>query len=748
MSPPAADTASTSATADAQSSRPAQASRRVRVPVVLQVTDAESGAACLGMVLSHFGRVVPLAELAEACEVAGKGTTPEVLEKAAKAYGLAVEAHRRPLDRLAEGDVLPQLLRWRSSGWVVLEGYGATSLRIIDPEVGFSSVPLQEAERLYAGVTLLPQPGPNFTTGSTARPLLRDLRHRLRPARAGIYLGIVAGLFLLVPGLVLPLVVTQLATAVLQPLSGGNVLPLFAALLLSSALVGILTLLQGWFQSRVQARLMTSGSFRVVDHLLHLPVRYFAQRSDGMAAARLDQVYFVYWLLTGPLISAAVAAVGLVAYGVVMVAFSPLLASVVIGALLVNVAILVIIARRRRQLNLVQVRQGTRLAGLSVGVLSNIEAVKASGGDDAAFERWAGYQADYLLAGQKVGRLNNAPAAVPVLLASLTSVVLITVGATSVIDGTLSLGVLVGFQALATSFLAPLNQMTTLPRQIRTARARLAEVNDVLESPTDPTFTTPNPDGASLGPQEESRRTAPLRGDLDLRAVEFGYARTGAPVVTDVTLTLPPGSRVALVGASGSGKSTVVKLVLGLYEPWAGEVLFDGRPRGEWDRRNLTQAVSFVDQQIMLFEGTVRDNLTMWDPSIPTDQLIAAARDACIHDEIVSQAGGYDTRVQEGGRNFSGGQRQRLEIARALVLDPAILVLDEATSALDTETEKRIDRNLRRRGATCLIVAHRLSTIRDCDEIVVFDAGRVVQRGTHEDLLAQGGRYAELVTSE
>ncbi len=713
----------------------------MRVPVVLQVDDAESGAACLGMVLAHFGRVVPLAELAGACEVVGLGTTAEVLAAAATAYGLQPSVHHRPLDRLTEGDELPQILQWQN-GWVVLEGYDDAALRLIDPDVGFCTVHRDDAERLYRGTAIAAEPGPAFTTGSADTSVVRDLRRRLRPARVGIYLAIVAGLFLLVPGLVLPLVVTQLATAVLEPRSGGNVVPLLAALVVSTVLVGVLTLLQGWFQARVQARVTVAGSFRLVDHLLRLPVRYFAQRPDGMAAARLEQVYFVHWLLTGPLISAGVAVVGLVVYGVVMVAFSPLLAAVVVGALLLNVTLLVVIATRRRELNLVLVRQGTRLTGLSVGVLSNVEAIKASGGDDAAFERWAGHQADYLQAGQKVGRLNNIPAAVPVLLAALTSLVLVTVGAAAVIDGSLSLGVLVGFQALATSFLLPIGRLATLLRQAQTARARLAEVNDILQTPQDPAFALASPTTTATG------LTTPLRGALDVRRVEFGYARTGDPVVSDVSLALRPGTRVALVGGSGSGKSTVVKLVLGLHEPWSGEVLFDGHPRADWDRRHLTQAVACVDQRVLLFEGTVRDNLTLWDPTIDSDQLIAAARDACIHDDIVSRAGGYDAPVQEGGRNFSGGQRQRLEIARALVLDPAVLVLDEATSALDTETEKRIDRNLRRRGATCLIVAHRLSTIRDCDEIVVLEQGAVVERGTHDDLLARGGRYAQLVAAE
>jgi ABC-type bacteriocin/lantibiotic exporter with double-glycine peptidase domain len=528
-----------------------------------------------------------------------------------------------------------------------------------------------------------------------------------------------------------------------------------------SLLIGVLTLVQQWFLARLQTRLTVSGSFRLVDHLLHLPVQYFTQRFPGVIVSRLDQVDSITQLLAGPLVTAGVATVGLVIYAAVMIAYSPLLAGLAVIASLLNIAALWYVSRRRDAANQLQLRESSRLTGLGMSMVSTIEAVKTSGAEDSAFERWAGFQARYLLASQDMGRLTNGLSVVPTTLSSFTTVLVLAIGGVAVMSGSLSLGILVGFQALMASFLSPIGQLVSLAQQAQTAQGQLMQVNDVFNTGADEQFT-PEAERASTAQGAGSASTtdtvasspsaclptARLGGALELRDVEFGYTRVGKPLISGFNLSVAPGSRVALVGASGSGKSTLVKLMLGLYEPWQGEILFDGRPRRAWDRALITTSVSFVDQRIMLFEGTVRDNLTLWDTSVVQDDLITAARDACIHDDIVTRTGGYESAIQGGGRNFSGGQRQRLEIARALVLDPSILILDEATSALDTETEQRIDRNLRRRGATCVIVAHRLSTIRDCDEIIVLDAGQIVQRGTHDELVARSGRYAELVEAE
>lgn len=722
-------------------------SRRVKVPTVLQMEETECGAACLGMVLAHFGRLVPLEELREVCGVSRDGSNASRMLKAARGYGMQAKGYRRPFSKLAEGDLLPQILFWRFSHWVVLEGYSKDSIHINDPAEGRRTLSHRDAEQLYSGIALHAEPGETFVKGGTREGWRRDLWARMTPGLLGFVLATIAGLFLVVPGVALPMFTTVFVNSVLQSPGGGHGPGLIMAVLAVSVLIGTLTLIQQWFLARLQTRLAVSGSFRLVDHLLHLPVQYFTQRFPGVVVSRLDQVDSITALLAGPLVTAGVATVGLLVYAVVMLIYSPLLALLAVVASLLNVVALWYVARRRNAANELQLRESARLTGLGMSMVSNIEAVKTSGAEDSAFERWAGFQARYLLASQDMGRLTNGLSVVPGTLSSLTSVLVIMIGGIAVMSGSLSLGILVGFQALLTSFLSPIAQLVSLAQQAQTAQGQLKQINDVLGTKADDQFSGTAPATGTDGSADRPA-AARLDGSLVLRDVVFGYTKVADPLITGFNLTVNPGSRVALVGASGSGKSTLVKLMLGLYEPWSGEILFDGRPRRAWDRSLITTSVSFVDQRIMLFEGTIRENLTLWDDSMAEDDLIRAARDACIHDDIVARAGGYGSRVQVGGQNFSGGQRQRLEIARALVLDPSVLVLDEATSALDTETEQRIDRNLRRRGATCIIVAHRLSTIRDCDEIIVLDAGRIVQRGTHDELIAAGGRYAQLVEAE
>ena len=368
--------------------------------------------------------------------------------------------------------------------------------------------------------------------------------------------------------------------------------------------------------------------------------------------------------------------------------------------------------------------------------LMMIETIKANGNEGDFFSKWAGYRAKVLSAGQEVALWQMTATIIPTLLGGINGALIMTLGGFSIMEGLLTAGMFTAFQSLMGSFQAPVNALLGLGSTLQTTEMQMQRLNDVYKYEID---------DLNCRDEETTGTVERLNGELELRNVAFGYSPLEKPLIHDFSLHIEPGHWVAVVGASGSGKSTVAKVVTGIYEEWSGEVRFDGKLRRELPRAAIVNSVSAVDQDIFQITGTVTQNLTLFDDSIQRSEVIQAAKDACIHDDILQLDKGYDSEVSEGGLNFSGGQRQRLEIARALATNPSLLVLDEATSALDPMTEQTVLENIRRRGCSCLIVAHRLSTIRDCDEIIVLDKGEVVERGTHREMMARDGAYRRLI---
>jgi ABC-type bacteriocin/lantibiotic exporter with double-glycine peptidase domain len=475
-------------------------------------------------------------------------------------------------------------------------------------------------------------------------------------------------------------------------------------------------------------------STRFVSHALRLPMSFFTQRYAGHVVARLNLNDVIAEVLSSQVAASILSLVTVVFYLGLMASYDLLLTAITVVFAVANILALRAVARRRVDINRRLVSETAKLQGIAMAALQNIETIKATGGESDVFARWAGQQAQVVNAQQELGVPTQALRAVPTLLAALNTAAILGFGGWRVMEGGLSLGTLVAFQTLAIAFNAPIANLIALGATLQEMAGNLANVDDVLQYPAEP---------------EKQRRRGSLpgrlTGALELRGVTFGYNPLAPPVIEDFSLTMRPGDRVALVGPSGCGKSTISRLVCGLYQPWSGEILLDGVPRGEIPLEILAASLALVDQDIVLFEATTRDTVALWDRTLPDAPIVAAARDANIHDDIVRRPGGYDRIIEEAGRDWSGGQRQRLEIARALAGDPALVVLDEATSALDALVERQIDQRLRARGCTCLIVAHRLSTIRDCNEIVVLDGGRVVQRGTHDELIAEAGLYATLI---
>ncbi len=701
----------------------------------------ECGAASLAIILAHFNRWVPLEELRIACGVSRDGSKASNVVKAARSYGLLAKGFKKePAElRHLQG---PMIIHWNFCHFLVLEGIRKGRVYLNDPGNGPLIMTEEELDEAFTGVVLTFEPGPDFKPGGEPPRLLGSLQKRLVAVRAALVFVFLAGLALVLPGLVVPVFSKLFIDRILLEGRHDWLQPLLLGMGLTAILTGALTWLQQAYLLRLETKMAVSSSSRFLWHVLRLPVEFFNQRFHGDISNRVGINDRVAQLLSRELATNVLGMMVIAFFAVLMAQYDPLLTLVGVAIVSVNMLALRFVSRRRVDRSTRLLQDQGKLYGTAVGGLQMIETIKATGGEVALFSRWAGYQAKVVNTRQELERYTQLLDTVPPLLAALNSAIVLGVGGLRVMNGVLSLGGLVAFQALMASFAAPVSRLVNLGGRLQAVEGDMARLDDVLRYPTD------EHEGEAAGEPPPADFPVKLSGRLELSGLSFGYSRLDPPLIESLSLTLRPGARVALVGGSGSGKSTISKLVTGIYKPWEGEILFDGQRREEIPQSVMTNSMAFVDQNIFLFEGSVRENLTLWDATVPLAVIVAAAKDACIHDDIAARPGGYDSKVHEAGSNWSGGQRQRLEIARALVNRPALLVLDEATSALDPVTESLIDENLRRRGCTCLIVAHRLSTIRDADEILVLDKGKVAQRGTHDELKAVAGPYAQLISME
>lgn len=712
--------------------------KTVRTPTVLQMEAVECGAASLAMVLGHYGRHVPLEELRIACGVSRDGSRASNVLKAAREYRLTAKGMQMEPAALAQVRT-PAVLFWEFNHFVVFEGmgrrFGRRGVHLNDPARGRRFVPAEEFDSGFTGVVLTFEPGIRFRPGGRKPGIAGALPARLRGTRGTMLSALIASFLLVLVGVAAPAVSREYIDSFLF---GGqtSLLPvLFASTATLLVLTAVLTAVQQANLLRGRVIASTLSSARFLRHLLRLPVTFFAQRSPADLVQRLQSNDSVSETLARDLASAGVDAVVVLLYAVLLWTYDPQLTLIGVSLALFNVVALRLVARIRNT-RVHKLRADTaRLTNTAYSGLQLIETMKATGGENGYFRRWAGQHAATLDGQQRLGVPSAALAVVAPTLAALNSALILLIGGLRAVEGHISIGLLVAFQSLVTSFSAPVSRLSGVAGRIQDLAADVARLKDVESFPADPLFA---PDRPAAG-------TRRLNGHVTLDSVTFGYSPLDEPLLTDFSLSVGPGRQVALVGGSGSGKSTVSRLISGLYQPWEGEIRIDGQPLAEISRTSLSASVSFVDQDVFLFEGTVRDNVALWDPSIPDEDVVAALKDAAVHDTIARRPGGIHSRVEQDGRNFSGGQRQRLEIARALVRQPSVLVLDEVTSALDAETEQVIIDNLRRRGCACVVIAHRLSTVRDSDEIVVLDRGRIVERGRHEELVDAGGPYAELV---
>ncbi len=720
--------------------KPRRRRRRVHAPTVLQMEAVECGAASLAMVLAYHGKFVALEQLRVDCGVSRDGSNAAAVLGAARLHGMIGSGYKMEPEHLHD-IALPAIIFWEFNHFLVLEGFGRGIVYLNDPASGRRTVTNAEFDRSFTGIVLVTEPGPEFQKGGQAPSVIRGLVSRFRGVSAGVTFCVMAGLGMVVPGLAIPTLAKVFVDNVLVAKFQDWIVPILLGMGAAAAMRAAFTALQRYYLMRASTKLSVVMTGKFLWHVLRLPTTFFAQRYAGDVSGRVASNDRVAQLLTGELAANAIGLLTAVFYAVLMAWYDPILMLVGVALSLLNLVALRMVSSLRADVSQRMLQEQGKLMATSMGGLQIVESIKAAGRESDFFSRWAGFQAKAVDAEQKLRVSGAFLDMLPLAITVLTTAIIVGVGGHKVMDGQMTMGALVAFLSLMASFSNPVLGLVRLGSVIQEVEGDIRRLDDVANHPVDPVFLAAPDHGVTVA-------TRRLKGFLELRNVTFGYSRFQEPLIKDFSLSLAPGDRVAIVGGSGSGKSTIAKLVAGLYRPWSGEILFDGKPREQLARALLANSCAMVDQDIFFFEGPVRENIALWDSTIPDEAITRAAKDSCIHERITTRRGAYAGIIEEGGRNFSGGQRQRMEIARALAIDPTLLILDEATSALDPATEKQVDDNVRRRGCTCIVIAHRLSTIRDANEIIVLDRGHVVQRGTHRQLNAVDGPYARLIRSE
>lgn len=708
----------------------------VKVPVVLQMETFECGAASLEMILAYYHRWVSLDRLREDCDVTQNGANAKNIVRAARQYGLSARGYSLEVEQLRDVS-LPCILHWEFNHFVVFRGFDGDRALINDPAKGERRISPAEFSRAFTGVCLTFEKTEEFQPGGRRPGLFGFLREKWSFIRNPISFLLLTGIISAAVMAVLPKFSQAFLDRILPENSGASLLaPVIGAMIALAALVLAISIVENIYKTTARARLASCSNCGFLWHVLHLPMRFFAARGTGEIVFRQNYHERAANILIENLVSMSISGLVVLVYLIIMFRQSLLLSVPVLAGYLLYVGLSIFVSQKRKEAAQLKMRDEGKLHGMTANIVSLMDTIKATGSENVLFEKWTGVYASFQASKTAYTEIEERILPLSKFILDLTNVLTLALGAYLTFGGRFTAGMLLAFQSYIQLFFAPATSLISVGKNVSEMQAENARIDDVLDYPEEP----PRP--------EETENYEKLRGDIDIEHITFGYSRLSPPLIRDFSLRIESGQSIAIVGASGSGKSTLAKLITGLYEPWEGEIRFDGRDMREIPRSIFSGSVAVVDQDITLFEGTLSENIKLWDDTIEDFEMILAARDADLHSDITKRALGYESAVAENGKNFSGGQRQRMEIARVLAADPTILILDEATNALDSKTEEYVIDALRKRGITTILIAHRLSTIRDCDRILVLKDGAIAESGTHEELMAKNGAYTSLVSVE
>ena len=706
----------------------------------MQMEALECGAACLAMVMAYYGKWVPLEQVRYDCGVSRDGSNARNVLVAARNYGFDAQGFRCEISSLKENMDLPCIIHWNFNHFVVLDGFRGNYAYLNDPARGEVKVSMEEFDQAFTGICLQIKPGEEFVPGGKPKSTLEFARKRLAGAGAAVLFVLLSTVIGYLFGIVNPVFARFFMDRLLTGENRELLMPFIGLLALMGAAQIVVAWVQAVYSLKINGKMAIVGNSTYMWKVLRMPMEFFSQRMSGDILQRQSTNASIASVLINTLTPLALNTIMMIFYLVVMIRYSAILTAVGIITIILNLIVSRFISAKRVNITRVSMRDSGKLAAATVSGIQMVETIKASGAENGYFQKWAGYQASVNAQNVKYAKLNQYLGVIPTLLSAIADAAVLVLGVWLAMRGEFTLGMIMTFQGFLSSFMSPAMTLISASQTIQEMRTEMERVEDVMQYPSDTGF--------SDEPLKEDADYSKLSGAIELKNVTFGYSRLGEPLIRDFSMSMEPGSRVAFVGASGCGKSTLAKLISGLYQPWSGEILFDGKHISEIDRNVFKGSVAVVDQDITLFKDTIADNIKMWDDSIEDFEMILAARDAQIYDDIMARDGGFYGKLTEGGKDLSGGQRQRIEIARVLAQDPSVIIMDEATSALDAKTEYELVKAVKDRGITCIVIAHRLSTIRDCDEIIVLNKGLVVERGTHDELYSKGGYYTELIATD